>query len=84
MYTGGEKRRENSLPCWLPFLLFLLFLLLWGLEDMFNILLCSSFSPLIQPHHQVPAALWLLMARDEERGAANPLIMTTPVIVAAL
>ncbi len=66
----------NSLPCWPPSLL-----LLWGLEDMFNILLYSSSSPLIQPQPQVPAALWLLMARDERRGTKNPLIMTsTPLL----
>lgn len=35
---------------------------------MFNILLYSSSSPLIQPQPQVPAALWLLMARDQRRG----------------
>lgn len=67
----------NSLPCWPPSLL-----LLWGLEDMFNILLYSSSSPLIQPQPQVPAALWLLMARDERRGTENPLIMTsTPLLL---
>lgn len=62
----------NSLPCWPPSLL-----LLWGLEDMFNILLYSSSSSLIQPQPQVPAALWLLMARVEKRGTENPLIMTS-------
>lgn len=67
----------NSLPCWPPSLL-----LLWGLEDMFNILLYSSSSPLIQPQPQVPAAPWLLMARDERRGIENPLIMTsTPLLL---
>lgn len=68
----------NSLPCWPPSLL-----LLWGLEDMFNILLYSSSSPLIQPQPQVPATLRLLMARDERRGAENPLIMTSVAFVAA-
>lgn len=75
----GERQRVNSLPCWPPSLL-----LLWGLEDMFNILLCSSSSPLIQPQPQVPATLRLLMARDERRGAENPLIMTSVAFVAAL
>lgn len=76
METEPQRRRErqrvNSLPCWPPSLL-----LLWGLEDMFNILLYSSSSLLIQPQPQVPAALWLLMARDERRGIENPLIMTS-------
>lgn len=75
----GERQRVNSLPCWPPSLL-----LLWGLEDMFNILLCSSSSPLIQPQPQVPATLRLLMARDERRGAENPLIMSSVAFVAAL
>lgn len=48
---------------------------------MFNILLYSSFSPLIQPQPQVPAALWLLMARDEKRGTVNPLIMSSAALL---
>lgn len=48
---------------------------------MFNILLYSSSSPLIQPQPQVPAALWLLMARDERRGTENPLIMTSVALL---
>lgn len=71
-----ERQRASSLPCWPPYLL-----LLWGVEDMLNILLCSSSSPLIQPQPQVPAALRLLMARDERRGTEKPLIMTsTPLL----
>lgn len=48
---------------------------------MFNILHYSSSSPLIQPQPPVPAALWLLMARDERRGTENPLIMTSVALL---
>lgn len=44
---------------------------------MLNILLCSSSPPLIQPQPQVPAALCLMMARDEQRGTEKPFIMTS-------